>query len=110
MIPDQISASDLAAYLSDKQHEAEERCDAEVVFDIADKHLEAMLAELQDPIVHKVAALLVLDRLIRWHRNMAEMNSGQTESLGWAQDSGRLSAAYDLLREVDLGKQDFTCK
>ena len=37
---------------------------------------------------------------------MAQQADGEN-ALAWSQDSGRLSAAYDLLREVSLGESDF---
>ena len=106
LVPESVNPDELQKLLDDKRKQKKCKSSAESMFDIATKHLDAMIEDVCDPVVHKTAALLVLDRMIRWHMTMAQQADGEN-ALAWSQDSGRLSAAYDLLREVSLGESDF---
>ena len=82
--------------------------DEKAVCEVAMKHLDAMLDEIKDPIVHKVAGLMILQRFIDWHMQVAQNHLGEGGYLAWAEDVGKLKSAYLLFRAVDCGDTDFT--
>ena len=94
-IPDKISTAELADILSEMQHEEDckhnqEYCPNDIV-DAAEKHLDAMIEEIEDPMVHKIAALMIMKRFVEWHSKVAENHLNQPESLAWAEDMGKSS-------------------
>ena len=125
-IPDAISSEDLDALLSkkaadkiiaDRHAEAEAKnqgfdgCTPEQVCDIAEAALHAVMEECKSPIVHKVMALSIFDKIISWHQAMAKSHLDDNDpgsSLGWAQDAGKLQTARDILAKVTICEDDFT--
>ena len=101
-IPDSISSDELQQYIDDKA-----KPDLEL---IAGSYLDAMIEEMNgDPLIHKVAALMILKRLMSWHNAMADqrLSDGRVqEALAWAEDQGRLSIAFATLRGISVGDDD----
>lgn len=77
------------------------------IVDVAEKHIDAMLEEIEDPMVHKVAALMIMKRFVEWHSTVAENHLNQPESLAWAEDMGKIKSAAHLFASVSLGANDF---
>ena len=101
-IPDSISSDELQQYIDDKA-----KPDLEL---IAGSYLDAMLEEMNgDPLIHKVAALMIIKRLIKWHNLMADqrLSDGRVqEALAWTEDQGRLGIAFATLRGISIGDDD----
>ena len=109
-IPDSINPDELRQLMDEKAAENYPgiSADEKAVCEVAMKHLDAMLDEIKDPIVHKVAGLMILQRFIDWHMTVAQNHLGETDSLAWAEDVGKLKSAYSIFRVVDCGDTDFT--
>lgn len=125
-IPDAISTEDLGALLSEKaadkiiadcraEAEAEKQafdgCTSEQVIDLAEAALLEVMEECKSPIVHKVMALSIFDKIIAWHQCMAEEaldDNDVSNAFAWAQDAGKLQTARDILAEVTVCSNDFT--
>ena len=110
-VPNSLSSKQLQKLLDSKHKQKQEQkrkivdASPKQMHDIATKYLDAMIKDIPDPLVHKTAAMLIIDRMIRWHISMAQKEKG-SDSISSAQDSGRLAAAYELLRNVSLGDND----
>ena len=79
-IPDGFSMGELEALHETARHEDDCRCEkcadderlydgktSDEVCDIAAKHLDAATDDCNDPIVHKVMALAIIENMIAWH-------------------------------------------
>jgi len=129
-IPSEISAAGLEFYANQaKAREEEAARDAEVneecdedervhdgkthqeVIDIAQKHMDSMYEECKSPMVHKVMAMMIVHRLMKWHvdnsRDQAK-NDRTESSLAWAADAGKFRAALDTLRQISICEDDFS--
>ena len=78
------------------------------LWQVANRHLTAMFEELSDPLVHKVAALIVLRRFVDWHERVSEakLKEAEIDALGWASDTSRLELAWQLLKDTAIGDDD----
>ena len=107
-IPDSISSEDLENILSQNQWETDF---ATQIQECADKHLDAMLEEISDPLVHKVAALMIIKRLIDWHEIVIEKELEKqrySNAIAWVGDKASLKHSFDALLNVEVGDEDFT--
>ena len=70
------------------------------------------MAELSPgPLVHKVAALAIVERMYEWHNTMGMkmMEDGDTKAaMCWLRDAGHLQVIFNTLREISVGREDFT--
>ena len=130
-IPDQISADSLQSLLLEKtadnllddlkKEAAIEKAKAdenlfdgltkEQVIDHAANFCAAALEDCHDPMVHKLMGLQILQNFISWHEAVAFSNGKDgniANSIGWAEDAGKLKAAYELFKNISLGDNDFT--
>ena len=127
-IPDKIGGVELETLLAGALEEMKEQADAsgpygghskEALIALVEEHKDEMLEKVKDPMAHKLLALMIMQHFIDWHIQIAKdhvedgHNSGSIAQmgcgLGWAEDLGKLKAAYEIFRQVGLGKHDFTC-
>ena len=67
---------------------------------------------IPSPTVHKVMLVLIINKMIRWHNGMAEMQleEGNTESAAcWYRDAGKFQSLVNILTNISVGSDDFTC-
>ena len=72
---------------------------------------QALLNKCNDPLAHKVLILFCLNSLTEFHDTVSEKTykAGSPEQAqAWAIDQGRLHSAYQIIREVEIGPNDFT--
>jgi len=96
-----------AADNSGKQEFSPERIEA-----IAQEMLELASEKCPDPLVHKVIAMMVIHRMVDWHKHVAsrQLEEGNEASMGaWMRDAGKFQACMDILCNIAVGPDDFTC-
>lgn len=84
----------------------------EFIEKIAQECLEAASEKCPDPLVHKVIAMMVICRMVDWHKSVAhrQLDDDNLESMGaWMRDAGKFQACMDILTSVAIGPEDFTC-
>lgn len=100
----------------DDLHSAAENSDKELTQEAADelatKVLDFMEEVCPDPVFHKYISMLIINRMVDWHRNVAfrQLENGNKESMGaWMRDSGKFQAIMGILLSISVGPDDFTC-
>ena len=113
-IPNSFSTEDLTNALKKAPKEADVRQSSEEykskVIELAEKHLAAAFDELQDPVLHKAMAVIILQNLITYHekRSVGALGEDAPQVAGlWARDSGRLLAALQVLQTTSVSNEDF---
>ena len=121
-IPDSFNLDELSAMLenapqeedlhtaadnSGKQEFTPDRIEA-----IAQEMLELASEKCPDPLVHKVMAMMIVHRMVDWHKHVAsrQLEEGNEASMGaWMRDAGKFQAVMDILCSIAIGPDDFTC-
>ena len=115
-IPNSFSSDDLKALLETAQSEPEvdntRNYDKDYMIQLASDICDEMMERSYGPLIHKIVALTILNRLEGWHTNISaeRMSDDDPSGIGWAKDAGKLQAAAMLLETVSLGSDDFTCE
>ena len=84
----------------------------EYIEKIAQETLEAATEKCPDPLVHKVMAMMIICRMVDWHKGVAQrqLDDDNLESMGaWMRDAGKFQACMDILTSIAIGPEDFTC-
>ena len=84
----------------------------EFIEGIAQECLEFATAKCPDPLVHKVMAMMIIHRMVDWHKGVAlrQLDDDNLESMGaWMRDAGKFQAVMDILCSIAIGPDDFTC-
>ena len=112
---DQLSELLETAQSEDELHTAADNSDKEltpeVIEGIAQEALELATEKCPDPLVHKVMAMMVICRMVDWHKGVAikQLEDGNQESMGaWMRDAGKFQACMDILTSIAIGPDDFT--
>jgi hypothetical protein len=112
---DQLSELLESAQSEDDLHTAADNSDKEltpeVIENIAQEVLELATDKCPDPLVHKVIAMMVICRMVDWHKGVAikQLEDGNQESMGaWMRDAGKFQACMDILTSIAIGPDDFT--
>ena len=120
-IPDSFSMDELSTMLEnapqeDDLHAVADNSDKEFTPDyiesVALEALDAATEKCPDPLVHKVMAMMVISRMVDWHKGVAirQLEDGNRESMGaWMRDAGKFQAVMDILTSIAIGPDDFTC-
>ena len=113
---DQLSELLETAQSEDDLHTAADNSDKELtpefIESVAQEVLELATDKCPDPIVHKVIAMMVICRMVDWHKGVAikQLEDGNRESMGaWMRDAGKFQACMDILCSIAVGLHDFTC-
>ena len=119
-VPDSFSMDELSKALENAPqeedlHHAAENSDKEFtpefIEGIAQEMLELATEKCPDPLVHKVMAMMVICRMVDWHKTVAksQLEDGNEASMGaWMRDAGKFQACMDILTSIAVGPQDFT--
>ena len=112
---DQLSAALENAPSEDDLHTIADNDDKELtpefIESVAQKALDMATQECPDPLVHKVMAMMVISRMIEWHKGIAmkQLEEGSEASMGcWMRDAGKFQAVMDILTNISVGPDDFT--
>ena len=116
-IPNSFSRDDLERMLENAQSEAPEvdntqNFSEEYMIKLASEICDEMMERSRGPLIHKLVAMTILQRLEGWHNNigMERLKEEDTSGVGWIMDAGKCQSARMLLETVDLGSDDFTCR
>ena len=116
-IPNSFSRDDLERMLENAQSEAPEvdntqNFSEKYMIKLASEICDEMMERSRGPLIHKVVAMTILQRLEGWHNNigMERLKEEDTSGVGWIMDAGKCQSARMLLETVDLGSDDFTCR
>ena len=112
---DQLSELLETAQSEDDLHTAADNSDKELtpefIESVAQEVLELATDKCPDPIVHKVIAMMIICRMVDWHKGVAikQLEDGNRESMGaWMRDAGKFQACMDILTSIAIGPDDFT--
>ena len=121
-VPDSFSMDELSNMLEnapqeDDLHTAASNDDKqeytpEFIEKVAQETLEAATERCADPLVHKVMAMMIISRMVDWHKHVAErqLDDGNIQSMGaWMRDAGKFQGVMDVLCNIAIGPDDFTC-
>ncbi len=115
-IPNSFSQEDLQRMLENAQAEQEvdntHNYSEDYMVQLASDLCDEMMERSHGPLIHKLVALTILNRLEGWHNNigMERLKEDDTSGVGWIMDAGKCQSARMLLETVDLGADDFTCR
>ena len=116
-IPNSFSRDDLERMLENAQSEAPEvdntqNFSEKYMIKLASEICDEMMERSRGPLIHKLVAMTILQRLEGWHNNigMERLKEEDTSGVGWIMDAGKCQSARMLLETVDLGSDDFTCR
>jgi hypothetical protein len=112
---DQLSELLETAQSEEDMHTAADNSDKELtpefIEGVAQEVLELATDKCPDPLVHKVIAMMVICRMVDWHKGVAtkQLEDGNQESMGaWMRDAGKFQACMDILTSIAIGPDDFT--
>ena len=118
-IPNSFSLNDLEKAYNSAPKEEEQAAskasyDVEAyqaqILEVAQRHCANAFDELQDPVLHKAMACIILRNLVSYHERKAtsavEQSEAQVAGL-WMRDAGQLLAALKTLSDVSVSDQDF---
>ena len=119
-VPESFNMDQLSELLESAQSEddlhiadnSDKELSPEFIEDVALKALDSATDSCPDPLVHKVMAMMVISRMIDWHKGVAirQLEEGNQESMGaWMRDAGKFQAVMDILSSIAIGPEDFTC-
>jgi hypothetical protein len=117
--PDGISFAELQSHLEDAPKEDSLQKQAGVHGGLTREQLidcaEAALTELTnvcpDPLIHKFAAIRIMENMQHWHRTIADkmIEDGEIEAgLAWSRDAGKFQSILNILFTIGVGPKDFT--
>ena len=84
----------------------------EFIQKVAEEGLAFMSEKVSGPLCHKVAMMMICHQMFTWHNVMAEshMKAGEFESAQcWSRDAGHFQVINNILRNITVGDNDFTC-
>ena len=84
----------------------------EYVEQVASDALDMASNLVKDPVVHKVMAMMIINRMVAWHTIIGEQNlsDGQQDTaVCWFRDAGKFQSMLDSLIQITVGDGDFTC-
>lgn len=115
-IPNSFSRDDLERMLENAKPEQEvdntHNFSEDYMLQLASDICDEMMDRSHGPLIHKIVALTILNRLESWHNNIGidRLKEDDSSGVGWIMDAGKCQSARMLLETVDLGKHDFTCR
>ena len=83
----------------------------EEVVDIAMDLVQEAIAKCNDPMVHKIMMMMIIDNFLEWHTKagMNQMENGEPRSVVcWLRDAGKFQAIANILDTVNTGPHDWT--
>ena len=118
-VPESFSMDELTAALESAPAEEELRSNIdkreytqEYIEQVADDALEMASKLVKDPLVHKVMAMMIINRMIQWHTIIGEKHLEENETdaaICWFRDAGKFQSMFDSMIQINIGNNDFTC-
>tara|TARA_R110002050_G_scaffold150586_4_gene277427 strand:- start:377 stop:760 length:384 start_codon:yes stop_codon:yes gene_type:complete len=118
-VPESISMDDLTAALESAPAEDELRSNLdkreysqEYIEQVASDALDMASDLVKDPVVHKVMAMMIINRMVSWHTMVGDSqlkDGNQDTAICWFRDAGKFQAMMDSLIQITVGDRDFTC-
>jgi DNA-dependent RNA polymerase auxiliary subunit epsilon len=118
-VPESFSMDELTAALESAPAEDELRSNVdkreysqEYIEQVASDALDMASDLVKDPLVHKVMAMMIVNRMISWHTMVGESqleDGNQETAICWFRDAGKFQAMMDSLIQITVGDSDFTC-
>ena len=118
-VPESFSMDELSKAMESapKEDELRESLDnreysEEYICQVADDALDMASNLVKDPLVHKVMAMMVMNRMVQWHTLIGEkhLEEGQNETaICWFRDAGKFQSMMDSMTAISIGDTDFTC-
>ena len=118
-VPNSFSMDELTAALESAPAEDELRSNLdkreytqEYIEQVASDALDFASDLVKDPLVHKIMAMMIVNRMIEWHTLIGDkqLESGTQESaVCWYRDAGKFQSMMDSLMMIAVGNNDFTC-
>ena len=118
-VPESFSMDELSKAMESapKEDQLRENLDKreytqEYIEQVADDALEMASNLVKDPLVHKVMAMMIINRMIQWHTIIGEkhLEQGETEAaICWFRDAGKFQSMFDSMIQISVGNNDFTC-
>ena len=117
-IPDAFSTEELQRMLAEAQPEPEVTTDPdlqsqEYICEIAQEAIDLACAKSSGPMVHKVMLFQILSNFVEWHNKVAKnkFEDGEFDcGAAWLRDAGKFQACMNILSNVTVGPDDFTCE
>lgn len=118
-VPESISMDDLTAALESAPAEEELRSNLdkreysqEYIEQVASDALDMASDLVKDPVVHKVMAMMIINRMVSWHTMVGDSqlkDGNQDTAICWFRDAGKFQSMLDSLIQITVGDADFTC-
>lgn len=120
-IPDSFNMSELSNMLENAPQEEDLHATASNDGkDLTPEQMEEMVEEIlresaskcSDPLFHKVIAMRIIHNMIQWHITVAEKQyeeGNSTSGAAWMRDAGKFQAVMNILANVTVGPEDWTC-
>ena len=118
-VPNSFSMDELTAALESAPAEDELRSNLEkreysqeYIQKVAEDALNMASDLVKDPLVHKVMAMMIVNRMVTWHTVVGETNledGSQDTAICWFRDAGKFQSMLDSLIQISVGNNDFTC-
>ena len=117
-VPNEISMDDLNVLSETAPAEEELRSNVdkreytqEYIEQVAEDALDMASNLVKDPLVHKIMAMMIINRMVTWHTMVGENNleNSQDSAVCWFRDAGKFQAMMDSLVMISVGDHDFTC-
>ena len=119
-IPDGISFSDLEALRDNAPTEETSTLKTdgptydgktqEEVCELAQKFIDESIEACGDPIIHKVMIFGMLEKMIEWHTVAGMDQEIERSTVAWLRDAGKFQAMCNILVNISVGPDDFTCE
>ena len=121
-VPDSFNLDELSKMLESAPQEEDLRAEAtnddkeydpEYIEKVASDALDFATDKCNDPLVHKVMAMMIVHRMIEWHTAIGErqFDDGNVRSgVCWLRDAGKFQSIMDSLVNIAVGPNDFTCE
>ena len=123
-IPDGISFGDLSDLRDEAAaRESEAECKKlnahfdgktkDEVVDIAADAVEEAIQKCNDPMVHKIMIMMMIDNMLEWHTKAGVKQAEDEEirsAVCWLRDAGKFQAIANILATVTTGPHDWTCE
>ena len=117
--PDGISFADLQSHLeaAPKEDSLQKQAgdygdlNREQLIACAEAALDEMTTACPDPLIHKFAAIRIMENMQHWHRTIADkmIEDGEVEAgLAWSRDAGKFQSILNILFTIGVGPKDFT--
>ena len=118
-VPESFSMDELNAALESAPKEDELKSQIEkreysqeYIEKVADDALNMASDLVKDPLVHKVMAMMIVNRMIQWHTLIGDeqlKHDDQNSAVCWYRDAGKFQSMMDSLMMIAVGNNDFTC-